>query len=41
MEYTCTEERFLGDVGTHEMEIIRDDGVNRHLQFRKQDRGTY
>lgn len=29
----CTEERFLGDVIDHKMEIIRDDGVYRHLRF--------
>ena len=32
---TCTEERFLRDVSKHVMTIVRDDGVYRHLQFRK------
>lgn len=31
--------RFLGDVSEHQMTIIRDDGVNRHVRFRKP--GTY
>jgi len=31
----CTEERFLKDIGTHVLEIVRDDGVHRHLKFRK------
>ena len=35
----CTEERFLRDVAQHELTIIRDDGVNRHLRFKKP--GTY
>lgn len=37
----CTEERFLSDVTDHKMEIIRDDGVNRHLKFRKPGTGCY
>ena len=28
-------ERFLGDIATHEMTVIRDDGVNRHIRFRR------
>ena len=28
------EKRFLGDVVTHEMEVIRDDGVHRHIRFK-------
>lgn len=35
----CTEERFLEDVAQHELTIVRDDGVNRHLRFQKP--GTY
>lgn len=35
----CTEERFLKDVAAHEMTIIRDDGVHRHVRFKKP--GTY
>lgn len=31
----CTEERFLRDIAAHEMTIIRDDGVNRHIRFRQ------
>lgn len=30
----CTEERFLSCVTRHEMQIIRDDGVNRHIRFK-------
>lgn len=33
----CTEERFLRDVAHHEMTVIRDDGVNRHIRFKKPD----
>lgn len=32
---SCTEDRFLKDVRNHQMEIIRSDGINRHLRFRK------
>jgi hypothetical protein len=31
---TCTEERFYYSVRDHEMEILRDDGENRHIRFR-------
>jgi len=31
----CTEQQFLKDVATHQMRIVRDDGVHRHLQFRR------
>lgn len=33
--YACTEDRFLKDAGSHVMTVIRDDGVHRHLRFRK------
>lgn len=29
-----TEEQFLKDVATHEMTVLRDDGIYRHLRFR-------
>ncbi len=31
----ATEQSFLRNVADHEMTIIRDDGVNRHLRFKK------
>jgi hypothetical protein len=31
----CTEDRFLHDVREHAMEIIRDDGVYRHIRFKR------
>ena len=34
-KYFCSEEQFLDDVKEHTMTVIRDDGVDRHLQFRK------
>ena len=34
MSDQCTEERFLRDVANHEMTIIRDEGVNRHIRFK-------
>lgn len=30
-----TEERFLKDVATHEMIVLRDDGVYRHIRFKR------
>lgn len=30
---TCTEASFLEDVAAHKMQIIRDDGVYRHIRF--------
>lgn len=34
-QYTCTEDQFLQDAGSHVMTVIRDDGMHRHLRFRK------
>ena len=41
MNYECTEERFLKDVAKHEMSVIRDDGVNRHLRFKNPGSSGY
>ena len=32
---TFETDRFLRDVATHEMQVIRDDGLYRHLRFRR------
>lgn len=34
MAYQLTEETFMQEVATHQMQIIRDDGVNRHVRFK-------
>lgn len=34
-----TEAKFLKDIATHQMAVLRDDGLHRHLQFRRP--GTY
>lgn len=39
MEPTCTEKQFLKDVANHEMIVIRDEGVNRHIRFKKPGTG--
>jgi hypothetical protein len=39
--YSCTEERFLKDIAEHQMTIIHDDGVNRHLRFKKPTSSPY
>lgn len=35
MSREITEEAFLKDVAAHQMQILRDDGVNRHVRFRE------
>lgn len=35
----CTEQSFLKDVAAHEMIVLRDDGVYRHIRFKKPDTG--
>lgn len=32
-----TEARFLSDIATHQLEIIKDDGLYRHLRFKQPD----
>lgn len=39
MADSCTQERFLKDVADHVLHVDRDDGVYRHLRFRRP--GTY
>ncbi len=34
MKYSCTEERFLKDISDHELIIVRDNGLDKHLRFR-------
>jgi hypothetical protein len=41
MTYACTEERVLKDLAGHEMHIIRDDGVHRHIRFKRPGEGVY
>lgn len=36
-EYACTEDRFLKDAETHQMTLMRDDGVHRHIRFRREN----
>lgn len=40
-KYLCTEERFLGDVKNHSMEVLRDDDVSRHLSFTNNGSSCY
>ncbi|MFM0405253.1 hypothetical protein [Paraburkholderia dipogonis] len=40
-EYACPKEQFLRDVGEHEMTVLRDAAVNRHLRFRKPGTSCY
>lgn len=38
---TCTEERFLKDVSNHEMHILHEDGVYRHVRFKIPNSSSY
>lgn len=40
-EYACPKDQFLRDVGEHCMTVLRDDGIERHLRFRKPGTGCY
>lgn len=40
-QHECTQERFLEDVRDHQLKIIKDDGVHRHIQFKKSDSCTH
>lgn len=37
----CDEDRFLKDAANHQMTVIRDDGVHRHLRFKNPDYSAY
>lgn len=39
--YQCSEAKFLKDIETHQMTVLRDDGVNRHVRFKRPESGTY
>lgn len=39
--YACSETRFLQDAANHVMTVMRDDGVNRHVRFRRPDSSAY
>ena len=41
MSHACTETRFLADVEQHTMTVVRDDGVHRHLRFKRKDGSAY
>lgn len=36
---TCTQDRFLKDVATHEMHILHEDGIYRHIRFKRPGTG--
>jgi hypothetical protein len=41
MTHECTEELFLKDVDHHVMSVLRDDGLHRHIRFKRADSGSY
>jgi len=40
MHHECTEERFLADIKSHEMLVLQDDGLRRHLRFKRPTTST-
>lgn len=38
---TCDQQRFERDVAQHQMTVIRDDGVDRHITFRQEGNSAY
>lgn len=38
---TCTQQRFERDVAQHQMTVVRDNSVDRHIKFRKPDSSSY
>ena len=40
MSHDITQDSFLADIATHSMHVLRDDGVYRHLRFKRPDSGT-
>jgi len=41
MEEVCPVDLFLKDVASHQMHIIQNDGVNRHIRFSKPGTSCY
>lgn len=37
----CSEERFLEDIKSHEMTVVRSDGADRFIRFKRPGSGTY
>ena len=40
-EYLCSKEQFLKNVSGHMIEIVAENGVNRHIRFRRPDTGLF
>lgn len=38
---TCDQKRFERDVASHVMTVVRDDGIDRHIKFRRPDCSSY
>lgn len=41
MSSECTDDTFLKDVANLRMTVIRDDGVHRHIRFKRENEGAY
>ena len=40
-EQSCTQDRFIKDVDGHVMTVLRDDGVHRHIRFKRPNGSEY
>lgn len=40
-DYACTEQQFLKNISQHAMTVLRDDGVHRHIRFKRPDSSSY
>lgn len=40
-EHTCAPEIVMADLARHEMHVIHDEGVHRHIRFKQPGSGTY
>ena len=41
LDYECTEEQFLKNIENFEMTILKDDGIYRHLRFKRKESSSY
>ena len=41
ISYSCSQEQFLKDVESHKMIVLKDDGINRHIRFKRPDSGAF
>lgn len=40
-DHVCSHERFIKDIANHQMHILHDDGVYRHVRYKRPDTSAY